>query len=39
VYFGFIENCGYYLARIGGLGLDDLRTIVRNEVQWLEQHG
>jgi hypothetical protein len=39
VYFGFIEDCGYYLARIGGLGLDDLRTIVRNEVQWLEQHG
>jgi hypothetical protein len=39
VYFGFIEDCGYYLARIGGLGLDDLRTIVRHEVQWLEQRG
>ena len=38
VYFDSL-GLGYYLGRIGGLGLDDLRTIVGNEVQWLEQHG
>jgi hypothetical protein len=39
VYFGFIEECGYYLARMRGTGLEDLCATVRSEVEWMESHG
>jgi len=38
-YFQFVEDCGYYLARMRGAGLDDLCTTVRNEVEWMESYG
>lgn len=38
-YFLFAEECGYYLARMRGRGLDDLCAIARQEVEWMESHG